>query len=132
MRFAKFLLEENEIPISPDFKTDGIHSVLHEITEIEIAKNAAQADSLYVLFEALCELFEMKNVEMQISVYSVSFLLIEREESAIDSQKGKESPVLSRKKLKEAKSAEIASAIIDVLLTRDEWGAQTYYRSIRI
>jgi len=130
MRYEKYLLEESEVPDPPILDAEDVHLVYTGISEKEQIEYRAQIDILECAFFVLCELFDIHPIEIQISAYSISFLLIEKEETEFNPQEGIESPSLSRKKMKGADTKEISGAIIDLLLYRNKWNKRMWYREV--
>lgn len=132
MRYAKFLLEENEKPVFPNQKEDGLYAIHNDISEVEQCENRNQVKILECLFYTLSELFEIKDIEMQTDGHSNSFFLIKTFETDFNPQKGILSPELSRKKLKQATPMELSGAIIDLLLNRGKWYKEMSYQTLNI
>lgn len=130
MRYEKYLLEESEIPDPPILDAEDVHLVYTGISEKEQIEYRAQIDILECAFFILCELFDIHPIEIQITAYSISFLMITKDESDFNPQTGLESPSLSRKKLKGADTKEVSGAIIDLLMTRKEWVKEMAYREV--
>lgn len=132
MRYNRFLLEDAEIPPPPAFSLEGIHLVHTEITEEESVENMAQVHIMEALFFTICELFEIEKIEIQTTAYDFSFLLETKEETEFNSQKGIQSPSLSRKKMKGADTKEISGAVIDLFIDRHKWNIEKSYTTLNI
>lgn len=130
MRYEKFLLDPSEIPEYPDDSNDGLNAIHYDISQVEQCENRNQNRILEAIFYTLCELLEIRDVEMQTTVHFNSLFLITKNETDFNCQKGFESPQLSRKKLKHGQPKEIAEAIIDLLLNRSKWDTEKSYSAI--
>lgn len=127
MRYEKFLLLDSEKESIPEFES-GVHIVKNNITQAQAAENMGQCRLIEGIYETICELFEMHDVEMQTSTEGHSFFLIKKPGNYV--QTGNESVWLSRKKLKAADPKEIAEALIDLLLHRKEWKNEITYQQV--
>lgn len=129
-RYQKFLLEENEVPNIPEETKEGIYSIHYDISEVEQCENRSQNKILESVFHTVCELFQIENVEMQSTCHANSFFRITKNETGFNNQEGFLSPELSRDKLKNAESKEIAGAVIDLIKVRKLWDNSQTYKSI--
>lgn len=130
-RYEKFLLEQTEIPLPPT-EGEGLISVHYDISEVEQSENINQFKLIESLYYCICELFEIKDMELQLSFYSNSFFIISKIETAFNSQEGFISPELSRAKLKKGTAMEISGAIIDLLRSRHEWREKRSYNKLHL
>ena len=130
IRYETFLLEDSEIPIPPDSNKEGLIVVANNISEVEQCENVGQNNLLTAIYSTLCELLEIKDVEMQTAGWFNSFLLVTKHETDFNCQKGFESPQLSRQKLKKANPKEVAEAMIDLFLNRSKWNIEKSYSKL--
>lgn len=127
MRYEKFLLDKSEIKPTPEFEED-LYIINKEITEVEAMENRGQCRLIEAVYAAICELFEMRDVEMQTSNDGHSFFLVKKPGNYVDT--GMESIWLSREKLKKAEPKEISEALIDLLLHRKKWDNEKTYQQV--
>lgn len=120
-RYKSFLLEESETPVLPKNNKYGLHSIHYDISEVEQCENRLQTRVFEGIFYALCELFQVEDIEMETTCHVQSLFLIIKEETDFNNQVGFRSPELSRNKLKKAEPKQVAEAIIDLFKTRNTW-----------
>lgn len=131
-RYTKFLLEDSEVPELPETTGEGLHRIHYDISEIEQCENRNQAKILESLFYTVCEVFEIKDIEMQTTGHANSFFLITKHETDFNVQEGILSPELSRNKLKDATAMELSGVVIDLLLDRKIWDKEMSYKTLNI
>ncbi len=133
MRYKKYLLEESEKPnFDNHVGVEGLNIAPNNISKDEQCKYLVECRQVESAFFTLCELFEIEDIEMETTGFSHSFCLVIIKETEYNNQKILRSPELSRQKLKNAESKEIAEAIIDMIKERKKWSDIQYCRTLHI
>lgn len=132
-RYLKFVIDESEIPVIDSSKSvPGLNVIHYDISELEQCENRNQSRILEGIFHTICELFDLPDIELQTTGFCHSFFLITKHETDFNNQHGIESPQLSRDKLKKAEPKEVAGAVIDIILNRDNWKTERQYKTLHI
>lgn len=129
MRYKKFILYDyKDINPSKEYSEEPILVAnKQDISEVEACENLSLCQKIECMYNVICELFEIHDMEMQIAFDGISFYVITKDEG--DKTTGMNSLWLCRKKLKEATTMELSGAMIDLILHRKTWSDEkTYYR----